>query len=147
MYNLSISNSLNSVYLLFCWYKQPIVSTKQLIVFLVLQLLLAVLANWIAETIGFFNKFILSFEKFAKTPLNNSPPSSLKPSFLTSRWVPAQDADSKTVIKFLKRNIFCRFGTPRVLISDDGSHFCNTQLKKVLEHYGVSYKVTSAYHP
>jgi len=67
-----------------------------------------------------------------------------------SRWVeaiPAQHTDSKTVIKFLKRNIFCRFGTPRVLISDGGSHFCNTQLKKVLEHYGVSHKVASAYHP
>ena len=33
------------------------------------------------------------------------------------------------------------------MISDGGSHFCNTQLKKVLEHYGVSHKVASAYHP
>nr|KYP36512.1 Transposon Ty3-I Gag-Pol polyprotein [Cajanus cajan] len=56
-----------------------------------------------------------------------------------SRWVeaiPTQKADAKTVIKFLKKNIFCRFGTPRVLISDGGSHFCNAQLKKALEHYG-----------
>jgi len=65
-----------------------------------------------------------------------------------SRWVeaiPTQHAESKAVIKFLKRNTFYRFGTPRVLIS--GSHFCNTQLKKVLEHYRVSHKVASAYHP
>nr|KYP69664.1 Transposon Ty3-I Gag-Pol polyprotein [Cajanus cajan] len=56
-----------------------------------------------------------------------------------SRWVeaiPTQKANAKTVIKFLKKNIFCRFGTPRVLISDGGSHFCNAQLKKTLEHYG-----------
>jgi len=33
------------------------------------------------------------------------------------------------------------------LISEGGSHFCNTQLKKVLEHYEVSHKVASAYHP
>jgi len=55
-----------------------------------------------------------------------------------SKWVeaiPPQKADAKTVIKFLKKNIFCRFGTPRVLISDGGSHFCNAQLQKVLEHY------------
>jgi len=67
-----------------------------------------------------------------------------------SRWVeavPAQHADSNTVIKFLKRNIFCRFGTARVLINDGGFHFWNTQLKKVLEHYGVSHKVAPAYHP
>nr|KYP35931.1 hypothetical protein KK1_042990 [Cajanus cajan] len=51
-----------------------------------------------------------------------------------SKWVEAmatQKADARTVIKFLKKNIFTRFGTPRVLISDDGSHFCNKQLKKV----------------
>ena len=49
-----------------------------------------------------------------------------------SRWVEAilaQHADSKIIIKFLKRNIFYRFGTLRVLISDGESHFCNTQLK------------------
>ena len=67
-----------------------------------------------------------------------------------SRWVeaiPTQTTDSKTMIRFLKRNIFCRFGTPRVLISDGGSHFCNAQLQKVLEHYGVRHKVATTYHP
>nr|KYP43573.1 Pol polyprotein [Cajanus cajan] len=58
-----------------------------------------------------------------------------------------QKADARTVIKFLKKNVFTRFGTPRVLISDGGSHFCNTQLKKVLEHYGVRHKVATPYHP
>ncbi|KAL2340866.1 hypothetical protein Fmac_008806 [Flemingia macrophylla] len=67
-----------------------------------------------------------------------------------SRWVevvPTHKADAKTVIKFLKRNIFTRFDTPRVLISDGGTHFFNIQMKKVLEHYGVNHKVVSAYHP
>ncbi|GAU34191.1 hypothetical protein TSUD_162920 [Trifolium subterraneum] len=67
-----------------------------------------------------------------------------------SKWVEAiasPKADGKTVIKFLKKNIFTRFGTPRVLISDGGSHFCNSQLAKALEHYGVKHKVASPYHP
>jgi len=67
-----------------------------------------------------------------------------------SKWVEAvasPKVDSKTVVKFLKKNIFTRFGTPRVLISDGGSHFCNTQLAKALDHYGVKYKVASPYHP
>ncbi|CAJ2677728.1 unnamed protein product [Trifolium pratense] len=67
-----------------------------------------------------------------------------------SKWVEAiasPKADGKTVIKFLKRNIFTRFGTPRVLISDGGSHFCNSPLAKALEHYGVKHKVASPYHP
>jgi len=44
------------------------------------------------------------------------------------RWVeaiPTQKADAMTVIKFLKKHIFCRFGTPRVVISHRGAHFCN----------------------
>jgi len=67
-----------------------------------------------------------------------------------SRWVEAisaQHADAKTVIKFLKKNIFYRFGTPRFLISDGDTHFCNSQLKRVLEHYDVKHRVTTAYHP
>lgn len=50
-------------------------------------------------------------------------------------------------MKFLKRNIFTRFGTPRVLINDGGSNFYNTQLARTLEHYSVKQKVASPYHP
>ena len=67
-----------------------------------------------------------------------------------SKWVEALACpknDANTVIKFLKRQIFSRFGTPRVLISDGGSHFCNAQLAKVLKHYGVKHKVAAPYHP
>ena len=54
---------------------------------------------------------------------------------------------SKTSIKFLKKNIFSKFGVPRVLKSDGGSHLCKYQLKKVLEHYNVRHRVASPYHP
>ena len=67
-----------------------------------------------------------------------------------SKWVEAiatPKNDVEIVIKFLKRNIFSRFGVPRVLISDAGMHFCNTQLQKVLGHYNVRHKVASPYHP
>jgi len=55
-----------------------------------------------------------------------------------SKWVEAIASptnDAKTVIKFLKRNIFARFGVSILLISDRGIHFCNSQLSKVLQHY------------
>ncbi|RDY13999.1 gag-pol, partial [Mucuna pruriens] len=45
-----------------------------------------------------------------------------------SRWVEAiatKTNDAKVVVDFLKSNIFCRFGVPKALISDQGSHFCN----------------------
>jgi len=67
-----------------------------------------------------------------------------------SKWVEAVATphnDAKTVVKFLKKNIFSRFGVPRILISDGGTHFCNNQLQKVLKQYSVTHMVASPYHP
>lgn len=33
--------------------------------------------------------------------------------------------DGKTVVNFLRTNIFCRYGVPKVVIRDQGTHFCN----------------------
>ena len=44
-----------------------------------------------------------------------------------SEWVeamPCRAADHKVVLKFLKENIFSRFGVPKAIISDGGSHLC-----------------------
>ena len=43
-----------------------------------------------------------------------------------SKWVeaiPSKTNDNKVVIKFLKENIFSRFGTSRATMSDNDSHF------------------------
>lgn len=45
-----------------------------------------------------------------------------------SKWVEVvvvQKDDTKIVIKFLKKNIFPRFGVLHVSISDMGTYFCN----------------------
>ena len=55
--------------------------------------------------------------------------------------------DSRVVVKFLKKNVFTRFGVPRVIISDRSSHFHNHHFEVLLAKYGVKYKVTLAYHP
>ncbi|XP_070677836.1 uncharacterized protein [Malus domestica] len=44
-------------------------------------------------------------------------------------------------------NIFARFGIPRVLISDGGSHFCNRTIEVLLKKYNVTHKVSTTYHP
>ena len=67
-----------------------------------------------------------------------------------SKWVEAIASpknDSKVVLKFLKKNIFTRFGTPRALLSDNGTHFCNKALESILKKYGVFHKVATPYHP
>ena len=66
-----------------------------------------------------------------------------------SKWVEAQALptnDARVVVKFLKK-LFTRFGTPRALISDRGTHFCNTMMEKVLARYGVTHRLSTAYHP
>nr|GEX65050.1 reverse transcriptase domain-containing protein [Tanacetum cinerariifolium] len=40
-----------------------------------------------------------------------------------------------------------RFGTPRAIISDRGTHFCNDQFLKVMIKYGVTHRLATAYHP
>ncbi|CAN6720968.1 unnamed protein product [Malus baccata var. baccata] len=67
-----------------------------------------------------------------------------------SKWVEARATrtnDSKVVADFVKTNIFARFGMPRVLISDGGSHFCNRTIEALLKKYDVTHKVATPYHP
>ncbi|GJV77262.1 reverse transcriptase domain-containing protein [Tanacetum coccineum] len=50
------------------------------------------------------------------------------------------------VSKFLK-GMFARFGVPKALINDKGTHFCNSQLEKAMLRYGVTHRISIAYHP
>ena len=67
-----------------------------------------------------------------------------------SKWVeaiPTRTNDAKVVAQFLRSNIFSRFGTPRALITDNGTHFFNKVIDKVLQNYGVRHRTSLAYHP
>ncbi|RDY03887.1 Gag-Pol polyprotein, partial [Mucuna pruriens] len=55
--------------------------------------------------------------------------------------------DAKVVVNFLNSNIFCRFGVPKALISDQGNHFCNRAMSSLLHKYGVVHRIATAYHP
>ena len=61
--------------------------------------------------------------------------------------MPTITNDAKVVKKMLKKVIFLRFGTPRALISDGGSHFCNHVIEALLKNYGVTHKIATPYHP
>ena len=51
------------------------------------------------------------------------------------------------VVTFLKENIFSRFGTPRAIISDGGTHFCNRVFAALLKKYSITHKVSTPFHP
>ncbi|GJY58402.1 reverse transcriptase domain-containing protein [Tanacetum coccineum] len=69
--------------------------------------------------------------------------------YYLSKWVEAKSLptnDARVVVKILK-SLFARFGTPRAIISDRGTHFCNDQFAKVMLKYGVTHRLSTAYHP
>ncbi|GKA83575.1 reverse transcriptase domain-containing protein [Tanacetum coccineum] len=66
-----------------------------------------------------------------------------------SKWVEAQafpTNDARNVVNFLKK-LFARFGIPKALISDRGTHFCNYQMERAMKRYGVIHRFSTAYHP
>ena len=67
-----------------------------------------------------------------------------------SKWVeavPTHFDDANAVVSFIRNHIVCRYGSPRAIVSDQGSHFCNRKVEALLKRFGVSHKVATAYHP
>ncbi|KAK9005313.1 hypothetical protein V6N11_042753 [Hibiscus sabdariffa] len=67
-----------------------------------------------------------------------------------SKWVEAKatcNNDARTTVNFLKIFVFSRFGTPRVIISDRGTHFLNRIIEALMKKHGVTHRVATAYHP
>ncbi|GKC78951.1 reverse transcriptase domain-containing protein [Tanacetum coccineum] len=66
-----------------------------------------------------------------------------------SKWVEAKALptnNARVVVKFLK-SLFARLGTPRAIISDRETYFCNDKFAKVMSKYGVTHRLATAYHP
>ena len=67
-----------------------------------------------------------------------------------SKWVEAVASptnDVSVVIKLFKSIIFQRFGIPRVVISEGGSHFINKIFDRLIQKNGVHHRVATPYHP
>ena len=67
-----------------------------------------------------------------------------------SKWIEAvatRTNDAKIVVDFVKTNIFNRYGIPKAIISDRGTHFCNRSFEALLKKYHVVHKTSTAYHP
>ena len=67
-----------------------------------------------------------------------------------SKWVEAiacPKNDAITVVGFIQRNILSIFGAPKIIISDEGSHFANNFFTKIMSIYGIKHLMGLAYHP
>src|SRR3954471_12136822 len=58
-----------------------------------------------------------------------------------------ESVDHKTSLKMLKDVIFPRFGVPRYLMTNGGSHFMHGDFRKALAKYDVNHRIASPYHP
>ena len=67
-----------------------------------------------------------------------------------SKWVEAistRKNSHQEMLKFVLRCIFSRYGCPRAIISNGGSHFNNAHFQASLKKYGVHHHVSTPYHP
>jgi hypothetical protein len=67
-----------------------------------------------------------------------------------SKWVealPCQAAEVMHSRKMFHEVIFPRYGVPRIVISDGGSHFIDQTFWKALSEVWVDHQITTPYHP
>jgi hypothetical protein len=67
-----------------------------------------------------------------------------------SKWVkvlPCRSANHKSSIRMFEETIFPRFGTPRLVVSDGGSHFIDKHFETYLMNHGIQHNVATPYHP
>jgi hypothetical protein len=67
-----------------------------------------------------------------------------------SKWVeamPCRAADVRNYKKMFKEIIFLRFGVPRMVISDGGTHFTDKGFHRYLMKHGICHNVATPYHP
>ena len=66
-----------------------------------------------------------------------------------SKWVealPCRASDTKHARKMFQEVIFPRFGTPRMVKSDGGSHFIDKTFRNYLRELGAKHNFATPYH-
>jgi hypothetical protein len=67
-----------------------------------------------------------------------------------SKWVealPCRAADAMHSKMMFHEVIFLRYGVPKKVISDGGSHFINRTFQKDPSEFGVDHRIVTPYHP
>lgn len=67
-----------------------------------------------------------------------------------SKWLEVKatvTCEAQEVSKVLKSNIFCMYGIPKAIISNQGTHFCNRTIEALMKKFGVNHRLSTPYHP
>jgi transposase InsO family protein len=60
---------------------------------------------------------------------------------------PIKDCRAKSTMHFLFEQVITRFGCPRILMSNQGTHFINSIIKEITDEFEVYHQKSTAYHP
>jgi len=67
-----------------------------------------------------------------------------------TKWVKARalpEATAENVAGFLFEEIICRIGPPKILLSDQGTHFTAKVIGELCRLCEIQQNLTTAYHP
>ncbi|CAF1281848.1 unnamed protein product [Didymodactylos carnosus] len=58
-----------------------------------------------------------------------------------------RDCSATTVVRFLKEDVITKFGTPKCILTDNGTHFTASLTEELFKQFGVVHLYTTPYHP
>jgi transposase InsO family protein len=67
-----------------------------------------------------------------------------------TRWVEereVKDCSATIVVRFIFDDIITRFGCPKILMSDQGTHFINKTVEALTKEFAVHHQKSMPYHP
>jgi hypothetical protein len=58
-----------------------------------------------------------------------------------------RDNTAQTTVRFLKEDVISKFGTPRCILTDNGTHFTSTMMNELIKQIGSTHLYSTPYHP
>ncbi|CAF1107325.1 unnamed protein product [Didymodactylos carnosus] len=58
-----------------------------------------------------------------------------------------RDCTSQTAVRFLKEDVITKYGTPRCILTDNGTHFTAQMMDQLFKDIGATHLFSTPYHP
>ncbi|CAF3858733.1 unnamed protein product [Rotaria magnacalcarata] len=58
-----------------------------------------------------------------------------------------RDCTANTAARFLQEEVICKYGTPKCILTDNGTHFISTMMEQLLQQLGITHLYSTPYHP
>ena len=52
-----------------------------------------------------------------------------------------------TAARFLQEDVICKYGTPKCILTDNGTHFTSTMMQQLFQRLGITHMYSTPYHP